>query len=388
MDNQKSQPGIDPAVIASGARIGEEHVFQAAVLKTRMAMAVADPRLPDAPLVYVNPAFIQVTGYTAEQVIGRNCRFLQGPDTNRAAVRRIRDGIAARATFDQDIYNYRRDGSGFWNALHMSPVHDDDGNLIYYFASQVDISDRKEAARRLEQRRQSTASLTAGVAHEFNNLMTVVIGSVERAGEQTSAAGQRLPTAVTRQLQRADKAARRAGQLAAQLLTLSRHQFGEARMVDLNTLVRDFTATLAQVAGVTIQLRLDLVEEPAAVRLDDAQLRIVLLSLVRNAADAMVGGGVMVICVRVLSGPAAAADMNGEEAIELSVSDTGIGMAPDVLARATELFFTTKAGGSGAGIGLFLALEMVDHCGGKLILKSKPGVGTVARLLFPRVQPV
>lgn len=389
MDHQKSEPTIDAAVTASRSRISEEHVFHAAVLKTRMAMTVADPRLPDCPLVYVNPAFIKTTGYKTEQVIGKNCRFLQGPDTNRAAVRRIKDAIAAQVTFDQDIYNYRRDGSGFWNALHVSPLFDDEGNLIYYFASQVDISDRKEAARRLEQRRQSTASLTAGVAHEFNNLMTTVIGSVERAGEQAAAAdGHRLPPAVARQLQRADKAARRAGQLAAHLLALSRHQFSDTRTVELNDLMRDFAPTLAQAAGSATQLRLDLVDEPAAIRVDDGQLKIVLLNLARNAADAMAGGGVMVIRVRVLAGSAATVEINGEEAVELSVSDTGIGMTPDVLARATELFFTTKNAGGGAGVGLFMALELVDQCGGKLILKSKPGGGTVARLLFPRSKPV
>ena len=133
-----------PELLASRRGLVDDHVFQAAVLKTRMPMALADPNLFDCPLVYINPAFTTLTGYTVEDAVGRNCRFLQGPETDLDTVARIRQAVGARKGLDTEIYNYRKDGSGFWNALHLSPVFDDDGKLIYYFASQVDVSARRE----------------------------------------------------------------------------------------------------------------------------------------------------------------------------------------------------------------------------------------------------
>ncbi len=342
-----------------------------------MAMALADPNLPDCPVVYVNPAFTAVTGYTPSDVLGRNCRFLQGPESDPEVVARIRQAVAGLQGFDEEIYNYRKDGSGFWNALHLSPVFGDDGKLVYYFASQIDVSHRKEAARRQAQRAESMGALAAGVAHEFNNLMTVVMSSVERASKQAIDARQ------SDQLARADWAAQRAGQLAGELLTLTRRQSSTEQAVNLNQVVQDFKDTLSQVAGETTLLRLDLASEPVLARLDAGQLELVLLNLARNAAEAMTGGGELVVGTRVLSPAEAAEVLNGKAAVELYVSDTGSGMPPDVLARATELFFTTKETGKGTGLGLFLALEFVDHSGGRLIVDSQPGQGTTARMAFP-----
>lgn len=117
-----------------------------AVERTRMPMVVADPQQPDAPIVLANQAFLNLTGYTAEEVIGRNCRFLQGPDTSADAVQEIRRGLAADEHFvTVELLNYRKDGSTFWNQLSISPVHDENGKTIYHFASQIDITDRRRA---------------------------------------------------------------------------------------------------------------------------------------------------------------------------------------------------------------------------------------------------
>jgi len=149
---------------ASGRGLVYQHVFETAMHRTRMLMALSDPNLPDCPLVYINPAFAELTGYDTESSVGRNCRFLQGPDTDPNSVQRIRQAVAERRSINEEIYNYRRDGSGFWNALYMSPVFDDEGRLIYFFASQIDISDRKEAHRRQMQRMESMGALASGVA--------------------------------------------------------------------------------------------------------------------------------------------------------------------------------------------------------------------------------
>ncbi|MFT8246140.1 PAS domain-containing protein [Roseomonas sp. BN140053] len=368
-------------IAASGQGLQDLHVFRAAVQATRMPMVLADPNLADCPVVFANPAFCALTGYRPEEVLGRNCRFLQGPDTDPADVERIRRALAARESFDGEVYNYRKDGTGFWNALHLSPVFDPQGRLVYVFASQIDISARKEAARRQAQRAESIGALASGVAHEFNNLMTVVVGTVERAADL--AADERQAS----YLRRADQAARRAGRLAAELLALARRQSGGEQAVDLNALARGAEARLAAGSRPGVPLRLCLAAEALPVRLDAGQLELVLANLVRNATEAIAGEGSITLATRAVPAPEAAALLNGNEAVELSVTDTGAGMTPEVLARATELFFTTKGNGEGTGLGLFLALEFVDGAGGRLAISSTPGRGTTVRLVFPRAAP-
>jgi PAS domain S-box-containing protein len=363
-------------VVASRHGLVEHHVFEAAVSKTRVAMALADPNLPDCPLVYINPSFTQLTGYSTREVVGRNCRFLQGPQTDREAVRRIRGAVAGGQSVTEELYNYRKDGTGFWNALFISPVYDNVGRLIYFFASQIDITASKEAQRRQAIRVESMGALASGVAHEFNNLMTVVLASIERATAQATEESQK------RHLARADSGAKRAGELASSLLSMADRQPGDDRTIDLNQIVHDFEHVLA---AAEVAIHFDLAPMPLLVRVDPDQLELVLLGLVRNAADAMLhAGGQVIISTRLLSTPEAVLALDGQEAVELAIADDGRGMSPVIAERATELFFTTKA--TGKGTGLFRALEFADKSGGRLSIESQEGGGTRVRIAFPRIK--
>ena len=127
---------------------GKGDPFAAAVRATRMAMIVTDPRQPDNPIVFVNDAFLKLSGYARDEIMGKNCRFLQGADTDRGAVQQVRDAIDAKRDIAIDLLNYRKDGTPFWNALYMSPVINEAGELLYFFASQLDVSDRVNAQQR------------------------------------------------------------------------------------------------------------------------------------------------------------------------------------------------------------------------------------------------
>ncbi len=127
------------------AEQGQGDPFAAAVRATRMAMIITDPRQPDNPIVFANAAFFKLSGYSREDVLGRNCRFLQGPDTERGAVQAIRAAIQARTDIAIDLLNYRKDGEPFWNGLYISPVFSAAGELQFFFASQLDVSPRIEA---------------------------------------------------------------------------------------------------------------------------------------------------------------------------------------------------------------------------------------------------
>ena len=139
------QRSLEVRTRSDGPGIRGEDVFFAAVEKTRMPMIVTDPRQDDNPIVFANAAFVEMCGYELEELLGRNCRFLQGPATSRATVARVRAAIGERRDINIEILNYRKDGSTFWNELYISPVLDPDGDLLYFFASQLDVTRRRIA---------------------------------------------------------------------------------------------------------------------------------------------------------------------------------------------------------------------------------------------------
>lgn len=148
---------------------GRGDPFAAAVRATRMPMVITNPRLPDNPIVFCNEAFQDLSGYSRDEIVGHNCRFLQGPETDRETVARIRAAIDRGSDVEADLLNYRKDGSTFWNALYLSPVRDDAGEIRYYFASQLDVTtrvvaERSAVARRLEVERE-IAARTADLEH-------------------------------------------------------------------------------------------------------------------------------------------------------------------------------------------------------------------------------
>ncbi|WP_206185933.1 PAS domain-containing protein [Sphingosinicella sp. BN140058] len=152
---------------------GKELAF-VAFKRTRMPMVVTDPEQPDNPIVLANQSFLDLTGYSPEEVVGRNCRFLQGPATNADAVRTIREALAAERELTVELLNYRKDGSTFWNELFISPVHDDDGRLLYLFGSCKDVTQRKEANHlKAEEHR-----LLKEVDHRAKNALALVQGIV------------------------------------------------------------------------------------------------------------------------------------------------------------------------------------------------------------------
>lgn len=153
-----------------------------AVERTRMPMVVTDPRQPDNPIVLANQAFLDLSGYAADEVLGRNCRFLQGNDTSPAAVAEIRRGLAEEREVTVELLNYRKDGSSFWNMLFISPVHDDDGKLLYFFASQKDVTAEREA----KEREAAELRLLREIDHRAKNAMALVQGIVRMSRAETA----------------------------------------------------------------------------------------------------------------------------------------------------------------------------------------------------------
>lgn len=148
-----------------------EDPFAAAFKATRMPMLITDPRQPDNPIIFCNQAFSNLTGYSTDELIGRNCRLLQGPQTDSGAIARLREAIAAERDLAIDILNYRKDGSQFWNALFVSPVRDADGEVVYFFASQLDFTTIKSKELDLAEARQSAEREVARRTHDLSEAL-------------------------------------------------------------------------------------------------------------------------------------------------------------------------------------------------------------------------
>ena len=162
--------GDTPVAAEAGMMSDRRELALIAVERTRMPMVVTDPRQPDAPIVLANQAFLDLTGYSADEVLGRNCRFLQGPATSPAHVEEIRRGLAKGNDVEVELLNYRKDGSSFINQLAISPILADDGTLLYYFGSQKDVTEQRRAQLLEETERR----LLMEVDHRAMNTMAVV----------------------------------------------------------------------------------------------------------------------------------------------------------------------------------------------------------------------
>jgi PAS domain S-box-containing protein len=164
----------EPAAASPQGIQDREKLALIAVERTRMPMLVTDPGQRDNPIILANQAFLDLSGYKSEEVVGRNCRFLQGSGTDPRQVGRMREAIAAEEEITVELRNYRKDGSAFWNELLISPVHDDGGKLLYFFASQKDITKRRQA----QELEAEELRLLREVDHRAKNALALVQGIV------------------------------------------------------------------------------------------------------------------------------------------------------------------------------------------------------------------
>jgi PAS domain S-box-containing protein len=371
----------------SGAALAhEEDLFFEAISITRMPMVVTDPYQPDNPIIFVNQAFCDLTGYRPNETLGRNCRFLQGPQTDRATVARLRHGVSDRRVVSAEVMNYRKDGSAFWNALFISPLVDRSGKLRYFFASQLDVSRRHDAeeALRQAQKMEALGQFTGSIAHDFNNLLQVITGYLDTLKARFDGSVDRD---VTTALDTMAGAAERGATLTRQLLGFARKQRLEGRVVSLNALVETILPMANKVLGRDILIDTDLAPGLWNARLDPVQAEMAILNLLMNARDAMADGGRIVITTtnREVTPHAVTAPpdlLMGSYAV-LSITDTGEGMPREVLARALDPFFTTKEAGRGTGLGLSMAYGFMRQSNGGLSIASEEGKGTTVTLLFP-----
>lgn len=350
------------------------HMLEAAIEASHVCVTVADMTRPDGPLTYVNKAFLDTTGYTHNEVLGRNCRFLQGADTDPTVIDAMRTAIAEGRPLRVELLNYRKSGEPFWNALHLSPVWSESGRLEAFIGIQHDVTEVR-AAREVEQQRQRIEALgrmAGGLAHELNNMLQPLLTLPELVAEALP------PDAIEARddLQLMSQSARDARDLVSDMLGYTRAAPSDGDALDAATSIAKAVALIERSLNGAVVVRCELRDEQAAIgRLSQAGLQQILTNLVLNAADAMGRRGEVVVSL----------DRNVRGGARLAVSDSGCGMDEVTKARLFEPFFTTKPVGEGAGLGLHIVFDLVRHAGGVINVESAPGEGAKFILEFPPV---
>ena len=263
--------------------------------------------------------------------------------------------------------------------VSIQPVRTAGDEIAYLLFEARDITELKAAQDQLRQAQKMEAlgQLTGGIAHDFNNLLTVVVGGLDLIAKRVE--DERLLRYATNALSAAERGAR----LTAQLLAFSRVQRLEVKPTYVAPLIDEMRPLLRNVLGPGIEKKFDLDPHLLPVMADPTQLEVAVLNLAINARDAMPNGGTLTFSSRRrrISGDP---ELEPGNYVELSISDTGIGMEPDVVARAFEPFFTTKEVGKGTGLGLSMVYGMARQSGGTARIESEPGAGTTVRIFFRR----
>ncbi len=357
---------------------------------------------PDDPIVYVNPRFEQLTGYTAAEILGRNSRFLHGPETDPQMTMRLRTAIRQRESFMLELLNYRKDGTSFWNALSIAPLCDDNGLVTHYVGVQTDVTAFKalEAQFQQSQKMEAVGRLASGVAHDFNNILTIVNSYCEMILRRHN-----LDASVRRQIGQICEASERGAALTNQLLAFSRKQFITPVVLDLNQVITKMQKMITRLIGEDIIMHLQLAPQRPQLKIDLGQLEQVLMNLAVNARDAMPDGGILTIRVHtvVLSAdrlPPLRANLPSAvlpalyptlpypagNFVQISVYDTGEGMDEQTRRQIFEPFFTTKPVGKGTGLGLSTVYGIISQNGGFIEVESEVGRGTAFHLWLPQTE--
>ncbi len=302
-----------------------------------------------------------------------------------------RDGFLERLRVERTIVGFetrfrRRDGSFLWALENVTLLEAGTGEEEVLEGTMIDITERKnlEEEFRQAQKMEAVGRLAGGVAHDFNNILTAILGYSDLLG--ASLAGN---APLQEEVEEIRKAAERAATLTRQLLAFSRRQVLLTEVLDLNVLVRELERMLRRVIGEDIRIVTLCEPSLGRVRADRGQLEQVVMNLVVNARDAMPGGGTLTIETRHGEiDEAYAREHSGVQpgdAVMLAVSDTGMGMDEETKSHIFEPFYTTKEKGKGTGLGLATVYGIVQQSGGHIFVYSEPGHGTTFKIYLPRV---
>jgi len=330
----------------------------------------------------------RIKGYTPDEIIGHHFSRFYLPEEVEAGAPTVALSIAREAgRFEKEGWRLRKDGTRFWAHVVIDPITGDDGEIVGFAKITRDVTERAEAQRELEaarealyqsQKLEAIGQLTGGVAHDFNNLLAAITGSLDLLRK-------RLPfdPRTTPLLENAIQGAERGAILTQRMLAFARKQELKLEAVDIPQLVRGMGEFIRRSIGPNIDVRMRFADVLPRVQTDPYQLETALLNLVVNARDALPNGGEISITAEQLKMARTQGERRAGDYVRLSVSDNGTGMPPEIAAKVTEPFFTTKGVGKGTGLGLSMVQGLAGQSGGWIEIKSEIGHGTRIDLWLP-----
>ncbi len=341
----------------------------------------------DGKIEWANDAFTRLTGYAAAEVIGQNPRFLKSGKQDVAFYKKMWDAILAGQVWHGKLVNKRKDGSLYTEEMTITPVTVDRGQVGHFIGIKQDVTGQLQLEEELRQaqKMETVGRMAGGVAHDFNNILTAIIGYSERTIERL---GPKEP--MREDVRQIAKAAERATVLTRQLLAFGRRQIFQPTVLDLNVVITGMVQMLQGLISEDIELTTVLAPGLGRTRADCNQVEEVLLNLVMNSRDAIPDKGRLTIETANVELDAEYVSQNPEvkpgSYVMFSVADTGSGMTDAVKQHLFEPFFTTKGVGKGTGMGLASCFGIVKQSGGHITVHSEPGRGTTVRVYLPQVE--
>lgn len=336
---------------------------------------------PEGLIQYVNPAFERTTGYLGKDAVGQTPRILKSGKQELSFYRNLWETITSGRTWEGRMVNMRKDGTLYTEDATISPVCDDAGRILNYVAVKRDVTEhlRLEAQFRQAQKMESVGRLAGGVAHDYNNMLTVIMGHAELA-----LANVDRDQPLYAKLMVIYEAAKRSSEITRQLLAFARKQTISPQVLDLNETVESMLKMLRRLIGEDIDLLWKPSRTCRSIKMDPSQIDQILVNLCINARDAISGMGKITIETGTVTfDEAYCADQAGfvpGEFVLLAVSDDGCGMDKETLDNIFEPFFTTKAAGHGTGLGLATVYGIVKQNEGFINVYSEPEKGTTLRI--------
>lgn len=371
---------------------GELKKLSTAITQSPVSVVITDPQ---GNIQYVNPKFCRLTGYSAEDVLGKNPRILRNGEAAKEVYEQLWETILAGKTWRGEFHNKKKNGEPYWEDAVISAILDDSGVITHFLAVKEDITERKHAEEEraiLEsqlhrsQRLETIGTLTGGIAHDFNNILTPIMGYAEMARHRVPSSNP-----ISAMLERIFEGTHRAKELVEQILLFSQHTEKQRKPVNLQLIVQEAVKLLRPSIPATIEIRQRIDVSCGRVSADASQIHQVIVNLCTNAWQAMEEkGGALTIELKHVEVDAATArlhpNLNEAEYVRLSVIDTGIGMTDLTLDRVFEPFFTTKAVDKGTGMGLSVAHGIARGHGGDILVSSEQGKGSTFHVYLPIVR--
>ncbi|HYD11593.1 MAG TPA: PAS domain S-box protein [Allosphingosinicella sp.] len=349
---------------------------------------------PEGRVTTWNTGAERIKGYSTDEVIGQHfSRFYTAEDLEKNVPAVALETARRKGRFAAEGWRQRKDGSRFWASVVVDAIHDPDGKLVGFAKVTRDLSERRKAELELEQsqkalvqaqKMEAIGQLTGGIAHDFNNLLAGISGSLEMMRMRLA---QGRINDVERYANAALGASSRAASLTHRLLAFARQQTLEPEVIIANNLVKEMEELVRRSIGPSYTLEIVLAAGLWPCRCDPNQLENAILNLAINARDAMPGGGHLTIetantWIDETTSPGR--DLPVGQYIAICVTDTGTGIAPDLLARVFDPFFTTKPAGKGTGLGLSMIYGFARQSGGQVRIYSEVGQGTTVKIYLPR----